>query len=111
MTLNDLLQKLKAKQLVFQDVLAHIEERYNYSPSAFKNGAQQNAETENQGSARVLFFAHINSLSVVDTLLLFAEHYDAVVATPEGTDHQNIRQFLANGWDGVSFEKEVLTVK
>ncbi|HAD80214.1 MAG TPA: HopJ type III effector protein, partial [Flavobacteriaceae bacterium] len=44
-------------------------------------------------------------------LKLFAEHYQAVLETPEGTDHNNIRQFMQNGWDGVKFENEVLTKK
>ncbi|ENR5726451.1 HopJ type III effector protein, partial [Acinetobacter baumannii] len=41
----------------------------------------------------------------------FAEHYASVLATPEGTDHQNIRQFMQNGWDGVKFEGQALTEK
>jgi len=111
MNLQDLLQELKAKQIVFKDVLAYIEERYDYTPSAFTNGSQKNGESENQGSARVLYFAKLNYLFQDDTLQLFAEHFDAVLSTPDGTDHQNIRQFLVNGWDGVSFEKEVLSCK
>ncbi|MGL5142536.1 MAG: HopJ type III effector protein, partial [Acinetobacter baumannii] len=27
------------------------------------------------------------------------------------TDHQNIRQFMQNGWDGVKFEGQALTEK
>ena len=111
MSLNQLLHQLSAKQIFFQDVLAFIEANYDYTPSAFKNGNQQNAETENQGSARVLFFAKLHNLSQEDTLSLFAEHYDAVLATPEGTDHQNIRQFQQFGWGGVSFENDVLASK
>lgn len=111
MTLNELLEQLKAKQIQFKDVLAFIEEGYNYTPSAFTNGTQSNSENENQGSARVLYFAQLNNLSADDTLCLFAEHYDAVLETPNNTDHQNIRQFMHNGWDGVQFEKPVLSVK
>jgi len=111
MTLNELLQQVQAKQIVFKDVLAYIEEHYNYTPSAFTNGTQQNAVTENQGSARVFYFAQLNNLSAADTLTLFAEHYDAVLSTPEGTDHQNIRQFMANGWDAVQFDNAVLFAK
>ncbi|WP_159633820.1 HopJ type III effector protein [Sphingobacterium composti Ten et al. 2007 non Yoo et al. 2007] len=111
MSLNNLLHQLSAKQIFFLDVLAFIEANYNYTPSAFKNGNQQNAATENQGSARVLFFAKINNLSKEDTLSLFAEHYDAVLNSPEGNDHQNIRQFMANGWDTVSFDNAVLFEK
>ncbi|MEG0198898.1 MAG: HopJ type III effector protein, partial [Acinetobacter sp.] len=34
-----------------------------------------------------------------------------VLATPEATDHQNIRQFMLNGWDGIQFESEALAAK
>jgi hypothetical protein len=111
MTLNELLQQLELKQIVFKDVLAHIEENYNYTASAFTNGMQENGATENQGSARVFYFAKLNNLSAEDTLTLFAEHFDAVLSTPDGSDHQNIRQFLANGWDAVQFDIAVLTEK
>lgn len=111
MSLHELLQQLSAKQIVFKDVLAYIEENYQYTASTFKNGNQQNAETENQGSARVLYFAKLNDLSKEDTLTLFAEHYDAVLSTPDGTDHQNIRQFMLEGWAGVDFDTIVLEKK
>ncbi|MFX6035677.1 HopJ type III effector protein, partial [Acinetobacter baumannii] len=76
-----------------------------------KNGTQVNAATENQGSAKVLSFAQLNRLSEADTLQLFAEHYDDVIATPGAANHQNIRQFMQNGWKGVHFESEALTEK
>jgi hypothetical protein len=106
-----LLEQLQQGQAKFSDVLAFIDARYQYHPSAFKNGAQQNAATENQGSAKILSFAQLEKLSVAQTLSLFAEHYQAVLATPEGTDHQNIRQFMLNGWQGIQFEGTVLTAK
>ncbi|HMR19507.1 MAG TPA: HopJ type III effector protein [Sphingobacterium sp.] len=106
-----LLTQLDLKKIQFKDILDYIEKRYDYVPSAFQNGNQYNASHENQGSARVLSFAMIQDLSKEDTLKLFAEHYDAVLSTPQGFDHQNIRQFMQHGWDGVRFDKEVLTTK
>ena len=111
MTTNNLLTSLRVKQADFKEVLQHIDNMYVYTASAFTNGSQNNAENENQGSARVLFFAKLNNLSKEDTLELFAEHYASVLNTPEGTDHQNIRQFQLHGWEEVSFEKDVLTLK
>nr|WP_297306193.1 HopJ type III effector protein [uncultured Flavobacterium sp.] len=108
---QDLLKKIENKEIVFSDVIAFIEENYNYTASAFSNGNQENAEDENQGSAKVLFFAKLNNLSKQDTLKLFVEHYQAVLETPTETNHQNIRQFMVNGWDGVSFQNTVLEVK
>lgn len=106
-----LLAQLKDGSAKFADVIAFIEARYQHTPTAFQNGAQFNAATENQGSAKVFSFAQLEGLNQADTLSLFAEHYASVLATPEGTDHQNIRQFMQNGWDGVKFEGEALTAK
>jgi hypothetical protein len=108
---QELLAQLKDGSAKFADVLAFIEARYQHTPTAFQNGAQFNAATENQGSAKVLSFAQIEGLNQADTLSLFAEHYASVLATPEASDHQNIRQFMQNGWDGVKFEGEALTAK
>ncbi|WP_246859033.1 HopJ type III effector protein [Chitinophaga sp. XS-30] len=46
-----------------------------------------------------------------DTLCLFAEHYQSVLNNPDGSDHQNIRQFMTHGWPGVVFEGEALLAK
>lgn len=108
MSVQILLDKLKQKQIVFKDVLDYIQENYSYTPSAFTNGSQVNSAEENQGSARVLFFAKLENLSQEDTLSLFAEHYESVLATPDQTDHQNIRQFQMHGFQGLKFENDVL---
>jgi hypothetical protein len=102
---------LKENKIAFSDVIAFIETYYQHQPTAFKNGEAYNDATQNQGSAKVLTFAKINGLSAEDTLYLFAEHYQAVLATPGATDHQNIRQFMAHGWGGVVFEGEALVTK
>ncbi|MCP0911135.1 MULTISPECIES: HopJ type III effector protein [Acinetobacter] len=108
---QDLLAQLAAGEAKFADVIAYIEAHYTHTPTAFKNGQQSNATTENQGSAKVFAFARLNGLDQAQTLSLFAEHYAAVLATPEATDHQNIRQFMLNGWDGIAFEGQALTAK
>ncbi|MGV0970055.1 MULTISPECIES: HopJ type III effector protein [unclassified Empedobacter] len=106
-----ILEKLNQNEANFADVIAHIEENYTYTASAFVNGNQENVVDQNQGSAKVFAFAKLNNFSEDDTLKLFAEHYQAVLDTPEGTDHNNIRQFMKNGWNGVKFENEVLRKK
>ena len=106
-----LLAQLQAGTAKFADVLAFIEARYNHTPTAFSNGQQHNAATENQGSAKVFSFAQLNDLDQAQTLSLFAEHYAAVLATPEATDHQNIRQFMQHGWNGIQFEGLALTAQ
>lgn len=108
---QDLLKQLQAGEAQFADVIAFIEARYTHTPTAFLNGQQHNAATENQGSAKVFSFAQLNDLDQQQTLSLFAEHYASVLATPEATDHQNIRQFMQHGWDGIRFEGNALTAK
>lgn len=106
-----LLQQLQTNTAQFSDVIAYIDARYTHTPTAFQNGTQHNAAEQNQGSAKVFSFAQLNDLDQAQTLSLFAEHYQAVLDTPDGTDHQNIRQFMTNGWDGINFEGEALTKK
>ena len=106
-----LLAQLQAGTAKFADVIIFIEARYHHTPTAFSNGQQHNAATENQGSAKVFSFAQLNNLDQAQTLSLFAEHYAAVLATPEATDHQNIRQFMQHGWNGIQFEASALTAQ
>lgn len=109
--IQDLLDKIDTNEIVFSDVISFIESNYDCVPSAFSNGKQLNAENENQGSAKVFSFAQLNNLSKEETLKLFVEHYQSVLETPDETNHQNIRQFMIHGWDGIKFEKQVLKLK
>lgn len=108
---QDLLAQLQIGQAKFADVIAHIDSLYQHEPTAFKNGQQKNAATENQGSAKVFSFAKLQGLDQNQTLALFAEHYATVLATPNATDHQNIRQFMIHGWNGIEFEGSALIEK
>ena len=109
--LNTLLAGLKANTIPFTAVLSFIETYYTHQPTAFKNGDTFNEVDQNQGSAKVFAFAQINNLSESATLALFAEHYQAVLAQPDASDHQNIRQFMLHGWDGIQFQGTALTAK
>jgi hypothetical protein len=109
--LTTLLKKLKEDSLPFKDVIEFIETYYQHQPTAFKNGNLRNEATQNQGSAKVFTFAQLNKLSKEDTLNLFAEHYRSVLENPDGTDHQNIRQFMIHGWPGIIFEGQALLAR
>lgn len=106
-----LIEKLKTNSIQFKEVIEFIETYYQHQPTAFKNGDAYNEATQNQGSAKVFSFAQLNDLGKEDTLSLFAEHYQAVLNTPDATDHQNIRQFMAHGWAGIKFEGQALIAK
>ena len=109
--LAQLFTSLKANTINFKHVIEFIEARYQHINTAFKNGDAYNQATQNQGSAKVFAFANLHQLSAPNTLYLFAEHYQAVLSSPTATDHQNIRQFMLCGWEGIAFEGEVLVEK
>lgn len=109
--LISLIKNLKAHSLPFKEVIEFIETHYQHQPTAFKNGEVHNEATQNQGSAKVFTFAQLNNLTKEDTLFLFAEHYQSVLNNPNGTDHQNIRQFMIHGWPGIAFEGQALLAK
>ena len=96
----------------FKEVIAYIDEHYNFTPTKFTNGKTINEANENNGSCKVFSFAKLNDLSKEDTLNLFGAFYrEDVLKNPDGTDHQNIRNFMEFGWDGILFEGEALEVK
>lgn len=99
-------------QKSFQATIAYIDEKYNFTPTAFKNGNQLNNAGENNGSCKIFAFAKINNLEKEATLSLFGSYYfDDVLKNPDGNDHQNIRNFITFGWDGISFDGEALELK
>ena len=54
---------------------------------------------------KVFSFMKANNLSKEDTLNLFRCILQRrCIEKPEGTDHQNIRNFIEFGWDGIAFE-------
>jgi len=94
--------------LPFSEIIGYIDENYVHIPTAFKNGELINKADENQGSARIFYFARLHELSEHDTLRLFAEHYQSVLEDASGNSHQNIRSFMKHGWQGIGFRGTVL---
>lgn len=95
----------------FAEVIGLIDSHYNHTPTAFVNGTATNQASENQGSAKVFSFARLQDLNQTETLHCFAEHFRTVSDNPTGNDHQNIRQFIADGWQGVQLPDTCLTAK
>jgi hypothetical protein len=102
--LNDFRARLRSEQFAFAETLAFIAEHYDYQPSAFHNGAVANAAGQNEGSCKTLGLALLEGLCLEETLLCFGEHYRSVLATPDGSDHGNIRALMDTGLAGVRFE-------
>lgn len=117
MTLSAFLDKLKTGQAVsFDETMSIIEAYYDYQPTAFSNGVGNDELMSpagvNQGSCKIFAFAQLQQLTQQQTLDLFGDYYRVDVLThPNGTDHQNIRNFIKYGWDGIQFQNQALTSK
>lgn len=114
MTLPDFLEKVQntPNSITFPETIAVIEANYDFKPTAFENGLQHNAANENSGSCKLFAFAQLQNLSEEATLACFGAYYfEEVLKNPEGTDHQNIRNFMKTGWNGIAFYGEPLVLK
>lgn len=109
-----LIEKIKntPDQVKFKEVIAVIEDEYEFTPVSFTNGEQANGINENNGSCKIFSFATIHKLDEAETLNLFGDFYRVdVLENPEASDHQNIRQFIKNGWSGITFNAIALAPK
>jgi hypothetical protein len=107
MPVNEFLQRLREtpEQIEFSETIAAIDSAYDYTPTAFRNGDVDNAAGQNAGSCKLLSFAKLQGLSEAETLACFGRFYrEDVLKNPDGTDHQNIRNFMRTGWGGLKFE-------
>jgi len=107
MTLDNFLRTLaqSPETLDFTDTMHVIDTNYSFTACAFSNGQQQNEQGQNSGSCKLFAFAKLQNLNQQQTLDCFGQYYrNDVLTKPEGDDHQNIRNFITTGWDGVIFE-------
>lgn len=109
-TPTTLIESLENGPVDFAVVMKVIDENYNFTPVAFRNGNTNNAENTNNGSCKVFSFAKLHNLSLQATLNAFGDYYMVdVLLHPENDDHQNIRNFMEFGWDGIEFTGDALT--
>ncbi len=97
--------------LSFTEVIAYIDAHYSFEPIAFTNGNLHNAVGQNSGSCKLFQFALLHNLTKQQTLACFAEHYQDVVHNPTAESHQNIRNFMQFGIEGLVFEKLTLVAR
>ncbi len=82
------------------------------SATALNDHTLVNKAGTNEGSCKIFAFAQINQLDQQQTLNLFGDYYRLdVLNEPQGTGHQNIRNFMKYGWDGIHFKGVALTAK
>ncbi|MDO5979056.1 HopJ type III effector protein [Flavivirga spongiicola] len=114
MTIELFKNKLKSapRTIEFSETMDIIESNYNFFPVAFTNGPLKNKSGENLGSCKLFAFAKVQDLTKEETLACFGKFYfDEVLNDPNGSGHQNIRNFIKTGFDGLSFNGEPLSKK
>ena len=114
MTIQAFIEKLKQtpEAITFAETITTVESNYEFTPTAFQNGNQHNGAGENSGSCKVFAFAKIQQLTQAETLTCFGAYYfEEVLGDLEGTNHQNIRNFMQSGWNGIQFEGDALSLK
>ena len=114
MKLNQFLQKLNEtpETIEFTDTMSAVEALYDFTETEFQNGELLNKAGQNSGSCKLFAFAQLQHLSKEQTLACFGRYYrDDVLQNPEADDHQNIRNFIKQGWSGISFSEMPLQEK
>ena len=108
MEFDQLLRSLQENpdEIEFNDVIALIDDAYEFTPVRFTNGNLVNEAGQNSGACKLLAFAKRTHLNEQQTLHCFGSYYrEDVLKHPENMDHPNIRNFMETGWQGVSFEQ------
>ncbi|MDF4201315.1 HopJ type III effector protein [Maribacter sp. SA7] len=111
MTLAEFKKKLTTapKDVSFSDTMGVIDSKYSFTPTAYTNGSVSNEVGQNSGSCKLFSFAIKEGLTKEETLTCFGQYYfDEVLLDLKGTSHQNIRNFIETGFEGLSFEGEAL---
>jgi hypothetical protein len=103
--------QLHNQEHLFSQTLAFIAEHYHYQATSFTNGPVENPAGQNEGSCKTLGLALLEGFSLEQTLRAFGEHYRAVLANPDGSDHGNIRALQGSGLAGVHFAQPSLQRK
>mgnify|MGYP000206335087 CR=1 FL=1 len=113
MIIQEFKTKLKSNptSIVFAETIQVIEDNYNFTPTAFSNGDIKNKANENSGSCKLFAFADHQKLTKEEALFCFGEHYKSVLEDESGNSHQNIRNFIKTGFDGLFFESDALKSK
>ena len=100
------------ESVTFDEVIAVIDQHYNFTPVQFFNGELCNEAGQNTGSCKIFSFASLHNLSDQQTLHCFGDYYRIdVLHHPGEFNHQNIRNFMRTGWSGISFAANALTTK
>jgi len=111
-----LLTRLHKAEADFEEVIAYVNDHFDYTATRFTNGLGENPVVNeagtNEGSCRLFALAALKGLSEADTLQLFGRFYrEDVLKHPEAVNHGNIRRFMKDGWAGIHFDGIALQAK
>jgi HopJ type III effector protein len=114
MTLQRFIEKIfRGDPVSFNETIIVITENYHYRPTEFSNGLNDdtlvNPAGSNEGACKIFAFARLHQLNQQQTLNLFGDYYRLEASSPNGTGHQNIRNFMKYGWEGIHFNDMALT--
>ena len=110
--INEYLEKLKntPESLEFNELMQLIDSNYVFRPTEFSNGDLINQAEQNQGSCKLFSFAKLHNLNQQQALACFGSYYrHDVLENPDADNHQNIRNFIEHGWDGINFSGNALS--
>ena len=110
--INEYLEKLKntPESMEFNELMELIDSNYIFTATEFSNGDLVNQAEENQGSCKLFFFAKLHNFNQQQTLDCFGSYYrQDVLQNPDANNHQNIRNFMKYGWDGIKFSGNALS--
>ncbi len=114
MTIEEFIAKLNTtpNNIDFKETIAVIETYYDFTPTEFQNGELKNEAGQNSGSCKIFSFAQRLDFNQQQTLNCFGDYYRIdVLQHPTATDHQNIRNFMKYGWQGINFKGSALSPK
>jgi len=118
LNLNTFLETLEKtpEKIDFEWTMSVIEAHYDFTPVEFVNGSEEtpliNEVGANQGSCKIFYFAKLHQLDAESTLNCFGSFYrEDVLKKPDASDHQNIRQFMLHGMEGIQFKGSALHSK
>lgn len=112
LTTDALIKALNQGVVEFKSVMQVIDTEYDFVPTRFVNGDVVNEAGTNNGSCKIFAFAKKHGLTEQATLNAFGDYYTKdVLQNPDKEDHQNIRNFIRNGWAGIQFDGEALLKK
>jgi hypothetical protein len=103
--------EMDGDSVTFETVIELIDKYYEPQLLEFRNGDMLNKQGENEASAKILSYAALSELDKDTTLKLWGQYYREVVKDPHGDSHQNIRNFMKYGWEGVPFENGIAVTK